>query len=194
MTGREYSTELRFGGFLPKFVMTAPDWLKCPAVHDVCSISSCVSPPPLGRIDRWLHNDVWLYDTPQLARQVMDASRPYTVFAYRLSVVRFVDGQAEDWAWSSATARLDLPAGYRSLGFDVAGKLFDSIAGFGCSPLSCNRMASEYPVNAHCLLDDLEEAFAAAERFSIEKPEPGTYFVAEVLAEGGSAATVLATP
>ena len=186
MTTRGYSTELRFGGYLPKFVADAPDWLMCPAVRDVCSLSSCVSPPPLGRIDRWLHNDVWLYDTPELARQVMDASRPYTVFAYRLSVVRFADGLAEDWDWFSETARLDEPAGYRSLGFDVSGKLSDKISGFGCSPLSCNRMATEYPVNAHCLLDDLDTAFTAAERFSIEKPEPGTYFVAEVLVEEGA--------
>ena len=76
-----------------------------------------------------------------------------------------------------------MPPGYRSLGVDVAGKLFDSIAGFGCSPLSCNSMASEYAVNAHCLFDERHAALAAAERFSVEKPEPGTYFVAEVLVE-----------
>ena len=107
----------------------------------------------------------------------------HTVFAYRMSIVRFVDGQPEPWAWRAEKARRDVPPGYRSLGVDVAGKLFDSIAGFGCSPLSCNSMASAYPVNAHCLLDDLDAAFAAAERFSVEKPEPGTYFVAEVLVE-----------
>ena len=49
-------------------------------------------------------------------------------------------------------------------------------------PVSCNAMAAEYPVNAHCLLDDPAIAVAAAERFSIEQPEPGTYYVAEVLA------------
>jgi hypothetical protein len=46
MTDRGYSTELRFGGFLPKRVETALDWLDCPAVTDVCSISNCVSSLP----------------------------------------------------------------------------------------------------------------------------------------------------
>jgi hypothetical protein len=36
-------------------------------------------------------------------------------------------------------------------------------------------------VNARCLLDDLTMAVAAAEQFSIEQPEPGAYYVAEVL-------------
>jgi hypothetical protein len=98
--------------------------------------------------------------------------------------VRFDDGRPEDWAWSTQTGPLDLPPGYRSLGFDVAGKLDYGIWGFGCSPLSCNGLATEYPVNAHCLLDDLDAAFAAAQRFSIEKPEPGKYIVAEVLVAG----------
>ena len=52
---------------------------------------------------------------------------------------------------------------------------------FEHSPLSCNAIAAEYPVNAHCLLDDLAIAVAAAEHFSIEQPEPGSYYVAEVL-------------
>jgi hypothetical protein len=186
MTDVGYSTELRFGGFLPKRVETAPDWLHCPAVMDVCSISSCVSSLPENWIDHWLHNDVFLYDTPELARRIMDASGPYTVFGYRLSLVCFVDGQAEPWVWQAPNAPPDAPPGYRSLGFDVFGKLLDwpGIAGFGHSPLSCNDMASQYPVNAHCLLDQRDAAYAAAQRFSIEQPEPGNYYVAEVLVAG----------
>jgi len=54
--------------------------------------------------------------------------------------------------------------------------------GFGCSPLTCNSMAENIPVNEFCLLDVLESALATAQRFEIEKPEPGPYFVIEVLA------------
>ncbi len=64
----------------------------------------------------------------------------------------------------------------------MVGKTDLGIIGFEHSPLSCNAMAAEYPVNTHCLLDDLGAAVAAAERFSIEQPEPGMYCVAEVLA------------
>jgi hypothetical protein len=183
MSDSEFSKALRFGGFLPKRVERGPAWLRCPTVTDVCSISNCVSSLPKDWLDHWLHNDVDLYDTPELARQVIDASGPYTVFAYRLSIVRFDDGRPEDWAWEMPTGSLDVPPGYRSLGFDVAGKLDYGIWGFGHSPLSCNGLASEYPVNAHCLLEDVDEAFAAAKNFSITKPEPGKYIVVEVLVE-----------
>ena len=47
--------------------------------------------------------------------------------------------------------------------------------------MSCNSMASEFTVNRHCLLATLEDALGAAARFSTEPPEPGDYYVAEVL-------------
>jgi hypothetical protein len=36
-------------------------------------------------------------------------------------------------------------------------------------------------VNEHCLMKTLEAAVAAARRFSLEEPEPGPYYVVEVL-------------
>ena len=72
---------------------------------------------------------------------------------------------------------------FRSLGYDAVHKYLDDILGFECSPLSCNSLAQEWPVNRYCLLDDLTTAIEAARRFSIEKPEPGMYYVAEVFAE-----------
>ena len=41
--------------------------------------------------------------------------------------------------------------------------------------------------NGYCLFDSLEAAIAGAMRFSIEQPEPGDYYVVEVL-EGRQAA------
>ncbi len=49
--------------------------------------------------------------------------------------------------------------------------------------LSCNSMAAEVSSNEFCLFDSLEAAIAAATRFSIEQPEPGDYYVVEVLEE-----------
>ncbi len=72
---------------------------------------------------------------------------------------------------------------YVRLGYDVVERNpAIGILGFGCSPLSCNGMAENIPVNEFCLLDDLGSAFAVAQRFEIEKPEPGPYVVIEVLA------------
>jgi hypothetical protein len=44
-------------------------------------------------------------------------------------------------------------------------------------------MAGEVPANRFCLFETLEEELAAARRFSVEEPEPGDYYVVEVLAE-----------
>jgi len=43
-------------------------------------------------------------------------------------------------------------------------------------------MALEVAVNRHCLVDSLEVAQELARRFSVEEPEPGPYYVVEVLA------------
>lgn len=57
----------------------------------------------------------------------------------------------------------------------------ESILGFECSPLSCNSMAADYHANEFCLFPSLEAAIIGAERFSIEQPEPGDYYIVEVL-------------
>jgi hypothetical protein len=69
----------------------------------------------------------------------------------------------------------------RSLGFDCVGKSMYTALGFECSPLSCNEMASEIAANQFCLFTDLDGAIAGAERFAVEQPEPGDYYVVEVL-------------
>jgi len=78
-----------------------------------------------------------------------------------------------------------LPNGFRSLGFAVVNDDSEIAFHLGCSPLSCNGAAERWPLNTHCLLDDLETAIAAARRFAdgAEPVEPGPYLVAEVLRE-----------
>jgi hypothetical protein len=74
-----------------------------------------------------------------------------------------------------------IPASFKSLGFDSVNKSMPSVLGFECSPLSCNSMAGEMGANEYCLFDSMEAAIAGATRFSIEQPEPGDYYVVEVL-------------
>ncbi len=52
---------------------------------------------------------------------------------------------------------------------------------YGCSPLSCNGLACDYPVNSSCLLEDVETAFQAGLAFGREEPEPAPYVIIEVL-------------
>jgi hypothetical protein len=42
-------------------------------------------------------------------------------------------------------------------------------------------MAAEIGTNEYCLFPELDDAIAGAERFAIEQPEPGDYYVVEVL-------------
>jgi hypothetical protein len=78
-----------------------------------------------------------------------------------------------------------LPPSFISIGFDAVSKSTSDF--FECSPLSCNHMAAHIAgVNRYCLMDTLNEAVMLAERFSIEEPERGPYYVIEVLREGQS--------
>ena len=173
--------ELRLAGYCPRRVVARPAFLDdAPSVVDICSVSRCINESPTGWIDHWLHNELGFFDTPDLARQVIPpAEDGFTVFAYRVGTVRFDAGRPEVWTWPEIDP--EERAGYRSLGFDVVGKTDLGTLAFEHSPLSCNGIAAEYPVNAHCLLDDLAVAIEAAEQFSIEQPEPGMYYVVEVL-------------
>jgi len=71
-----------------------------------------------------------------------------------------------------------LPASFGRLGFDVVSRHSD--ATFECSPLSCNYMAREIPVNRYCLIETEAEAFQVARDFSRSEPEPGSYCLVEV--------------
>ncbi len=51
-----------------------------------------------------------------------------------------------------------------------------------CSPLSCNDMSPELPVNPCCLIDDFERAYEIAARFGseVDSVEPGPYYLFQV--------------
>lgn len=178
--------ELRLAGYCPKRVVPRPAGLGVPlSVVDICSVSDCINDSPTDWIHHWLHNELGFFDTPDLAGQVIPpAEDGFTLFAYRVGTVRFAEGRPEVWEWPEIDPE-ERP-GYRSLGFDVVGKTDFGIIGFEHSPLSCNALAAEYPVNSHCLLDDLGTAIKAAVQFSIEQPEPGRYYVIEVLVPPGT--------
>jgi hypothetical protein len=170
---------LALAGYFPK-ITARPEGFQAPAhVVEVCSVSSHVNKGPDGWIDRWLHNDLFLFKTPEDARVAAgeEAGR-FEIFAYRVLAIRFADGQRHEWPPGPLDVA-PLPAGYESIGFDAVSR--SAGPAFECSPLSCNYLSNEIPVNRYCLVDTLAEAVALAVRFSEEKPEPGDYYVVEVL-------------
>lgn len=168
-------------GYFPKIVAPKPEWLKdAPAVEEICSVSDCISKSPSDWIDQWKHNEMFVYDTPELAWSVVpqEDRHRYTLFAYRILPRLFGESEETEWQIPSLCVNA-LPGGFASVGFDAVSRSCGTT--FECSPLSCNLMAAHYPVNRYCLLDDLETAIAMARDFAAGNCEPGPYCVVEVL-------------
>jgi hypothetical protein len=178
-------------GYFPKIVARRPDWLTgAPIVEELCSVSDCFSESPPGWIEKWKHNEMFVYDTPELAWSVVSAEerQRFTLFAYRI-LPRFIDkGGETEWKLPNLGVS-DLPDGFTTIGFDAVSRFAGSR--FECSPLSCNHMASEYPVNKYCLIDDLKTAIAMAHDFAAGNCEPGPYCIIEVLRQKDSGRKVV---
>jgi len=71
---------------------------------------------------------------------------------------------------------------YRMIGCDAVSR--STGFNFECSPLSCNTLAADFPVNKYCLADTLPDEIEMALAFSKEQAEPGPYFVIEAWVKG----------
>jgi hypothetical protein len=166
-------------GYFPKRTKRKPEWLEAAGVVEICSVSCCISEEPEEWIDKWLHNDMWVYDSPELAWSVVpEAARPeYDLFAYKLFPVVFENQERKPFALPEIHPQ-PLSDSFRKLGYDAVSRFAG--AAFECSPLSCNSMADEVPVNRYCLFDEPEIALQKAADFEASGCEPGPYFVVEV--------------
>lgn len=179
MSTATQTEELKLVGYFPKSTKVPAGWSASDLVKEICSISDCVNSSPPGWIDHWLHNEWGFFNTEMDAKLVVPpGSAEYSVFAYRMLPVRFVHGRAERLKIGELVVE-PIAANFVSLGFDVVNKVYSAF--FECSPLSCNFLANEVAVNDFCLIDDFERAVSLADRFSREEPEPGPYYVLEVL-------------
>ncbi len=153
-------------------------------VEEVASVSRCLSRPADAELDTYDPESAPLggfADVESARVAVPEADRDaFDLYAYRVYPLRFEDGQV---------TRLDLPpravapmpGTFVRLGFDAVEVPGGDVVGFGCSPLSCNGLAGVHgPVNRACLAPTLAEALELARRFSVDRPEPGPYAVAEV--------------
>ena len=166
-------------GYFPKKTVRHSDWLKATIVDQICSVSSCISKAPEQWIGHWKHNEMWVFDSPALAWGVVpEADREeFEMYAYRIAPVEIGDGKEEVFTIPPISPE-PVSDDFESLGFDIVcgsqGK------DFGCSPLSCNKLAEKIPTNCFCLMGDLTEALGVARGFDGIACEPGPYFVVEV--------------
>jgi hypothetical protein len=189
-----------FLGYLAKRVVVRPRWLDVPAVEGVCSVSECISKGAERDYQSWRFNASGFYDSPALAAaDIKSDPDQYTQFAYELFPLEFKAGGthsipvAEILLSDPALLPTGPGAAYRFLGYDaVSGRravpardgFAPCMAGFDCSPLSCNSEAGNHAVNAYCLLNAWDAAIEAATGFSREEPEPGPYYLFGVYATG----------
>jgi hypothetical protein len=171
-------------GYFPKKVQP-PNWPKNTVVREICSVSECVSSGPEDWILKWRHNEMGFYPDEETAMSVIppgDVSS-YTLFAYKTTPFFFDNGKRKPFVLPELPVA-PIPPGYTRLGYDVVSK-HPGIANFDHSPLSCNNVAVDSPINRFCLLTDADTAEAWALKFS--KPEcrcePGPYHVVEVWAK-----------
>ena len=168
-------------GYFPKKVVQRPDWLNAVGVSAIRSVSECTSSGPPDWIQRWSHNDIWVYSTIASAQAVIPEAEcnEYELHAYQMLPIKWDEGR--EVAISLPPLDVErLPNDFQSVGFDVV-SIETGTTGFGHSPLSCNHMAEEIATNEHCLLNNIETAKRTACEFSCGDVEPGPYCVVEVL-------------
>jgi hypothetical protein len=172
-------------GYMAKRVAERPAWLSA-AITDVYSVSGCISPDFGDFIHHWRHNGYWLFDSPTLIEELC-REQSIDLAGTRLFYFEVADRQF-DREWlpfspePSFETRVREPERKVLEGFDVVS--FYAQTTPECSPLSCNSLASEIPVNAHCLLDSEQEAIALVESGRLELAEPGPYRVFAVYSAG----------
>jgi hypothetical protein len=163
-------------GYLAKRVAKRPGWLRAPQIEDIYSLSGCESEDFANYIDHWKHNGYWLFDSPDIIRELAQEEAidlgSTKLFYYEVHELEF-DGQT----WKSFVpepgiiTNVIVPVNKQLEGFDVV--TFWSRSSPECSPLSCNSLAQEVHTNAHCLLTSFEEAETNLNRGAFTTSEPG---------------------
>jgi hypothetical protein len=124
-------------GYLPKRTIKRPEWLKAD-VEEICSASECSSSGPDGWVNQWKHNELFLFDSAEIAASIVpDADgAAYDLYAFRLYPIRFADGAWQPYVIHELQV-VPLSDEDTFLGFDAVSKSCGST--FECSPLSCNN-------------------------------------------------------
>ena len=165
-------------GYMYKRISQRPDWLGVGSVVDIYSASECISKNFCDYINYWKHNGFWLFDSPSVMERLADKQainlEGCTLFYYEAYEHQFLQDEKE-WADYSPIedfkTKVVVPPTRRLEGYDVSTFLCGNKP--ECSPLSCNYLARELPVNAHCLFANFEEAKCAIDSGKFEHSEPG---------------------
>ena len=167
-------------GYMSKRVVVRPEWLKADGVQDVCAVSDCISKPFADYINYWKHNGYWFFnsvaDIEQLCKHENIDTSQNTPFYYEV-FDREYDEDSKEWSTfnpeASFATHVETPCNAKLIGYDVT--TFSVGTSPECSPLSCNSLAADIPVNRHCLFDTLGQAVEALEAGKFDDSEPGPF-------------------
>lgn len=167
-------------GYLCKKVAIRPEWLNPVSVADIYSLSNCISHDFANYINWWQHNGYWLFDSPVIIEALAMAENidltGTTLFyyeAYEYEYVEEIDTWVKFTPEKSCVTNVQIPTHQHLEGFDVT--TFSGHTSPECSPLSCNSLAADIPVNQHCLFNTFTEAKEAIECGFFKNSEPGPY-------------------
>ena len=173
------------GYMLKEVTIPAPALVSASDVKAVYSLSNCVSSDFADYIPLWKHNGWWLFNTQKAVTDAADGLDldldQLTLFYYEAYDHQF---KAETRSWqpilpdASFPTDVVAPIDSKFRGFDVV--TFFAGTSPECSPLSCNGLASELPVNRYCLFDSFDDAFGALQQDKFEDGEPGPYRIIAV--------------
>jgi hypothetical protein len=174
-------------GYLYKKVSKADGDLKARNIVDFFSVGTCgagISPPFTDYISHWKHNGYWLFNSPDIMREIARAEdidlSSMTLFYYEVYEYELNQSAGEEEkTWMpvqrdpSFSTEVLVPERKVLTGFDVVEYVYRNAP--ECSLLSCSALAKEFSVNSHCLFDSVEEAKAALETGKFHECEPGPY-------------------
>jgi len=165
-------------GYLLKHIVPPPGWLATSPGHikDVCSVSDCINDNVVDVQGAWQHNGFGLANSPDLLQSLAveaDVDTSNALLFYFTAYDREQD--SDGWTFDPARWRARSRASSAAVADDVCMPASDAATLLGYdvvvfgdflehSPLSCNSIAQELPVNEHCLFESLEEAVEAIDR------------------------------
>jgi len=170
---------------MAKRIASPPEFLKAVHLDDICSVSRCISHDFCDWVKLWKHNGHWLFDSPEIILDIANSQQlclsGLTLFYYETFEKEY-DAVSRQWrdfaAEPSFPTHITPPLHPPRYGFDIVSYSMGNSA--ECSPLSCNHLANEIPVNNHCLLETLAGARQLLEAGAFDNSEPGPYRILAV--------------
>ena len=179
------SSQMIPAGYMAKKIAKRPDSVTAENVIDIYSVSHCTSDNFANYFPFSKHNGYWFFNQPSIIQQLADENRidmsGINFFYYEI-YERQYDEDRKSWTEfkpeASFLTEVRVPVEKQLEGYDVVS--FWSQTAAECSPLSCNNLAQDLPVNRHCLLQGFDEARSHLEAGRFDDTEPGPFRIIAV--------------